>query len=176
MVNSPSKVYRQLILGGNPLWYDSSKAPPISSAAFLPSPEDTDGLSLIDTSSRSAVWAALRVEAPTTQRYVAELRWHKPQSIREGVEAARRRQSLPFPATPSCLCLAPAAYTELHFISEEPGTQSLCGSRWRCSFSMQLAKQFNEVLAVALIGYNGSVHVFNWWQLVGGNSLSIHCK
>ena len=72
-MNSPSKVYRQLILGGDPLWYDSSKSPPISHAAFLPSSEDTDGLSLIDTSLRSVVWAAHRVEAPKTQRRVAEL-------------------------------------------------------------------------------------------------------
>jgi len=72
-VNSPTKVYRQLISGGNPLWFDSSKTPPVSHAAFLPSSEDTDGLSLIDMSLRSEVWAAHRVESPKTQRRVAVL-------------------------------------------------------------------------------------------------------
>lgn len=72
-MNGPSKVYRQLITGGQPLWYDTTKTPPVSSAAFIPSSQDTDGLSLIDCSSRSKVWAAHRVEAPTTTTYVAEL-------------------------------------------------------------------------------------------------------
>ena len=69
----PGVVYRQVISGGEPIWFNPSREPPVSHAAFLPSREDADGLSLIDSSTRSEVWAAHRMESPKTQRHVAVL-------------------------------------------------------------------------------------------------------
>lgn len=73
MVGSPSKVYRQLIDGGDPLWYSPSRVPRVSHTAFMPTKEDTDGLSLIDSGTRSEVWAAHRIESPFVKRRVAVL-------------------------------------------------------------------------------------------------------
>ena len=66
----PGRVYRQLIKGGNPIWVSPTRNPPVDSVAFIPTKEDTDGLSLIDFNTRSEVWAAHRVESPDIQRYV----------------------------------------------------------------------------------------------------------
>jgi hypothetical protein len=56
--------------GGNPLFFDTSRAPKpvLHRSLFMPQANDTDGLSLIRLRYRSEVWAAFRKETPD-QRY-----------------------------------------------------------------------------------------------------------
>ena len=58
-------LYRQVGPGGNPIYFDPTRTRPIHSALFLPSPNDTDGLSLIRAGHRTRIWSASRPESPT---------------------------------------------------------------------------------------------------------------
>lgn len=66
-------LYRQLSPAGDPIWFDPERQPPIYHAAFLPSSQDSDGLSLIRSRFRSEVWAAYRPEQPPTRFRLAHL-------------------------------------------------------------------------------------------------------
>lgn len=61
--------------GGNPLFFDSSRAPKpvLDRSVFLPSRADTDGLSLIRVRYRSETWAAFRAETPDQRHRLARL-------------------------------------------------------------------------------------------------------
>lgn len=62
---SPEEImYRQIPPGGNPIYFDPSRQSPVHRALFLPSREDTDGLSLIRGTFRSPIWSAFREEKP----------------------------------------------------------------------------------------------------------------
>jgi len=64
----PNEVlYRQISTGGSPIYFDPNRAPLVHSAALLPSHQDTDGLSLIRSRFRSAIWAAYRAEKPAVR-------------------------------------------------------------------------------------------------------------
>lgn len=56
--------------GGNPLFFDTTRAPKpvLDRSLFLPMRNDTDGLSFIRLRYRSEIWAAFRQETPD-QRY-----------------------------------------------------------------------------------------------------------
>lgn len=70
-VDGAEIVARQIkVGGGQPLYFDTARATPpfVHRALFLPSRNDTSGLSLIRLRHRSEVWAAFRSETPD-QRY-----------------------------------------------------------------------------------------------------------
>lgn len=74
-------LYRQIIPGGDPIWYQHGRKPIVHRSAFLPHPTDTDGLSLIQARLRSQKWAAYRLEKPEKRYrlvsfYVDDLRRH----------------------------------------------------------------------------------------------------
>lgn len=66
-------VFRQVGTGGNPIYFDPARQPPIHRSLFYPARNDSDGLSLIRSSFRTAVWAAYRVEQPDTRFRLAEI-------------------------------------------------------------------------------------------------------
>lgn len=66
-------LYRQLGPGGDPLFYDPTRQPPIHSALFLPGKKDTDGLSLIRASYRTEIWSGTRIENPDIRYRLAKL-------------------------------------------------------------------------------------------------------
>ena len=66
-------LYRQVGPKGNPIYYDPLRNPPIHPSVFLPSKEDTDGLSLIRKLFRSQKWAAYRKECPEVRFRIASL-------------------------------------------------------------------------------------------------------
>ncbi len=57
-------LYRQVSTGGEPIYYDPARKPPVHRAAFLPTRKDGDGLSVIRSRFRSLVWSAYRLERP----------------------------------------------------------------------------------------------------------------
>jgi hypothetical protein len=61
-VDPSEMLYRQVGQGGNPIYYDPDRRPPLHSGLFIPAKKDTDGLSLIRSRFRSKVWSAYRVE------------------------------------------------------------------------------------------------------------------
>lgn len=63
-VTPNENLVRQVGTGGDPIFYDSDRCPVIHQKVFLPTPKDTDGLSLIRSIFRSDVWAAHRPEKP----------------------------------------------------------------------------------------------------------------
>lgn len=66
-------LYRQVGPGGNPVFFNPDKSPPLNLQLFLPTKVDTDGLSLIDARFRSQVWAAFRPEKPGVRFHLAVL-------------------------------------------------------------------------------------------------------
>ena len=72
-VTNDETLYRQIGVGGNPIYFDPSRQPPIHRSLFLPSPNDSDGLSLIRARFRAAAWAAFRVEHPEVRYRLAQL-------------------------------------------------------------------------------------------------------
>jgi hypothetical protein len=70
-VNATEVLVRQVKEGGgNPLFFDTTRAPQpvLDRSLFIPQANDTDGLSLIRLRYRTEVWAAFRKETPD-QRY-----------------------------------------------------------------------------------------------------------
>lgn len=78
-------MYRQIGRGGNPIYYDAARNPPVHQSLFLPTGSDIDGLSLIQGKLRSQIWAAYRLEQPTTRFRLAAL---KVQSIQQNASSA----------------------------------------------------------------------------------------
>jgi|GEM_PF-626927 len=66
-VTSTELLYRQVGPGGNPLFFDESRASVLHQSLFTPTDNDSDGLSLIRSIYRSEVWAAHRIENPSAQ-------------------------------------------------------------------------------------------------------------
>jgi len=75
---------RQIGPGGDPIWFDPDRQPPVYHAAFLPSAQDHDGLSLIRSRFRTEIWAAYRPEQPEQRFRLARL------PVRQLVERARQ--------------------------------------------------------------------------------------
>ena len=73
-VDSSETLYRQVSPGGNPIYYDGEKEPPVHWSLFIPSKRDTDGLSLIRARFRTKPWAAYRAEKPSTRHRLALIR------------------------------------------------------------------------------------------------------
>jgi hypothetical protein len=56
-------LHRQVGPGGNPIYFDADRAPPILHySLFLPGRDDADGLSLIRARHRTPIWSAFRPE------------------------------------------------------------------------------------------------------------------
>lgn len=55
-------LYRQVGKGGDPIYFDPTRSPVVHQSLFLPSKNDSDGLSLIQSKYRSKIWAAHRPE------------------------------------------------------------------------------------------------------------------
>lgn len=72
-VEADETLYRQIGPGGNPIWFDPDRMPPVFHVAFIPSNDDHDGLSLIRARFRSRPWAAHRLKNPNTQYRLAQL-------------------------------------------------------------------------------------------------------
>ena len=72
-VDSQEVLYRQISPNGTPIYFDPNRAPPIHQSVFLPSHQDTDGLSLIRSRFRTEIWAAYRTEKPTVRFRLANL-------------------------------------------------------------------------------------------------------
>lgn len=72
-MSSPSRLYRQILNGGKPLYMDSSKTPCVLHTVFLPTNQDTDGLSMIDADLRTKIWSAHRPERPDKTYYLTLL-------------------------------------------------------------------------------------------------------
>lgn len=66
-------VYRQIGPGGNPIYFDPTRRPPIHRSLFIPNAEDTDGLSLIRSRFRAEIWCAHRMERPAIRFRLAVL-------------------------------------------------------------------------------------------------------
>lgn len=64
-------VYRQVSPGGNPVFFQADRDPPLNYTLFLPSRADLDGLSLIRQAHRAPVWAAFRPEQPSVRFQLA---------------------------------------------------------------------------------------------------------
>jgi hypothetical protein len=63
---------RQVGLGGNPIYFDATRAPPILHySLFLPGRDDADGLSLIRARHRTPIWSAFRPETPDVRYRLA---------------------------------------------------------------------------------------------------------
>jgi hypothetical protein len=67
-------LFRQIGPGGNPIYFDPARNPPVHQSRFLPTDQDTDGLSMIRGRFRSEVWAAYRPEQPEKRFRLAVLR------------------------------------------------------------------------------------------------------
>lgn len=65
--------YRQIKPNANPLFYDPLKRPPVFFTLFLPTRQDIDGLSLIDATRRTPIWAAYRLQLPGVRFRLAEI-------------------------------------------------------------------------------------------------------
>lgn len=63
-VEDDEVLLRQVGEGGNPIYFDPNRKPPVVHALFLPTTADTDGLSMIRKKWRTEVWAAYRKERP----------------------------------------------------------------------------------------------------------------
>ena len=72
-VTSNELLLRQIGPGGNPIFFDSSKCPPVHPSVFRPTEKDADGLSLIRGRFRTDVWAAYRMEQPSVRFRLARL-------------------------------------------------------------------------------------------------------
>lgn len=66
--------YRQIGPGGDPIYFDPARNPPVHQSRFLPTSSDTDGLSLVWRRFRTEVWSAYRIEQPTVRFRLAVLR------------------------------------------------------------------------------------------------------
>jgi hypothetical protein len=66
-------LYRQIGPGGTPIYFDPNRSPQLHQAAFLPSSQDLDGLSLIRSRFRDEIWAAYRAEKPAIQFRLAKV-------------------------------------------------------------------------------------------------------
>ena len=95
-------VVRQVKEGaGNPLFFDSSRAPQpvLDRSLFLPTSVDQDGLSFIRLQHRTEVWAAFRPETPEQRYRLARL---LPSMLTECARAAGI-ELLSFTPTPDSL-------------------------------------------------------------------------
>lgn len=72
-IDNTEVLYRQVGPAGNPIYYDPQRTPVVHQALFLPSNQDTDGLSLIRGRFRTDVWAAYRNEQPAVRFRLAVL-------------------------------------------------------------------------------------------------------
>lgn len=72
-VDASEVLYRQIGPGGDPIYFDPARNPPVHQSRFLPTSKDSDGLSLVRSSFRTAVWAAHRREQPAVRFRLAEL-------------------------------------------------------------------------------------------------------
>ncbi|MFM8582837.1 MAG: hypothetical protein ACKOFW_15210 [Planctomycetaceae bacterium] len=92
-------LYRQVGPGGNPVFYEPGREPPLDYTLFLPSRADLDGLSLIRQAHRAPVWAAFRPEQPAVRFRLAIVSLTLLQAIdaETGLTAAR------YQATPDTL-------------------------------------------------------------------------
>jgi len=75
MTDASQTLYRQIKNGGNPIYYEPNRTPILHSAAFLPSSQDKDGLSVIQGGFRTKIWAAYRPEQPEERFRIALLRF-----------------------------------------------------------------------------------------------------
>jgi hypothetical protein len=66
-VDESELLIRQISPGGNPIYFDPARKPPVHQQAFLPSRKDADGLSLIRGRFRSDIWSAYRPEQPAVR-------------------------------------------------------------------------------------------------------------
>ena len=72
-IESNEVLYRQIGPGGNPIYFDPTRNPPVHHSRFLPTSNDTDGLSLIRSRFRSEIWSAYRLEQPAARFRLAAL-------------------------------------------------------------------------------------------------------
>lgn len=66
-VNEDEMLYRQIGPGGDPIYFNPDRNPPIHQSRFIPTSADTDGLSLIRSRFRTEVWSAYRLEQPSVR-------------------------------------------------------------------------------------------------------------
>jgi len=67
-VDENELLFRQVSPGGDPIYFDETRKPPVFHVVFLPGREDHDGLSMIRNKFRTEIWSAYRLER-TTVRY-----------------------------------------------------------------------------------------------------------
>lgn len=84
-VDGAEILYRQVGPGGTPIYYDPNRAPCLWTTLFLPTRGDTDGLSLIRSMFRSAVWCAVRTARPDVRYCLAPLVANKVSALATGV-------------------------------------------------------------------------------------------
>jgi hypothetical protein len=73
-VESTEMLVRQISRGGVPLYIQEDRTPLVHQAAFLPSREDTDGLSMIRDRFRARIWSAFRPQRVEVRYILALLR------------------------------------------------------------------------------------------------------
>lgn len=73
-VQANESLYRQIGPGGNPIYFDPTRAQCVHRSSFLPTTQDVDGLSLIRSRFRTAIWSAHRPELPDVRFRLAVLR------------------------------------------------------------------------------------------------------
>ena len=72
-VDANELLYRQIGPGGDPIYFDPARNPPVHQSRFLPTNKDTDGLSLVRSRFRTAIWSAYRPEQPAVRFRLAML-------------------------------------------------------------------------------------------------------
>ena len=66
-------LYRQIGPGGDPIYFDPERNPPVHQSRFLPTSKDADGLSLVRGRFRTEIWSAYRMEQPAVRFRLALL-------------------------------------------------------------------------------------------------------
>jgi len=73
-VGQQETLLRQISPGGDPVYFDPTRIEsPVDKAVFLPSPDDSDGLSVIRNQFRSLARASRRKEKPGAKFHIASI-------------------------------------------------------------------------------------------------------